>query len=144
MDNISTHISYDEAVRSSDAIKFKIDNTPTADILASMKVVANKCFEPIREHFGIPLMVTSFYRSDKLNKAIKGSKTSQHVKGQAIDFVAQFAYSPKNKEILEWAKDNLDYDQLINEYPDKNGNPCWVHISFNDKGVNRKQFFTVS
>lgn len=144
MIRVSKHISLDEAIKSPTANSLKIDNTPTPEILEAMRKVANNCFEPIREHFGIPLMVTSFYRCEKLNKAIKGAKNSQHLKGEAIDFVAQHTYSDKNLEILNWAKDNLNYDQLINEYPDAKGRPCWIHISFaKDVNNNRKQFLVV-
>jgi zinc D-Ala-D-Ala carboxypeptidase len=143
MNKISKHISLDEAILSPTGIRDKIDNTPTPEILEAMKKVANRCFEPIREHFGIPLTVNSFYRCEALNKAVKGAKNSQHLKGEAIDFCAQHAYSDKNLEILNWAKDNLDYDQLINEYPDAKGRPCWVHISYNKEGKNRKQFLVI-
>jgi hypothetical protein len=146
LENISKHITWSEFCLSSQtAIRLKIDNQPKdKSVIEAAKLVANKCFEPIREHFGIPLTISSFYRSEALNKAINGAKNSQHITGQAIDLYAGHTYSDKNLEILNWAKDNLDYDQLINEYPDSKGRPCWVHISYNSKGPNRKQFITIS
>lgn len=101
-----------------------------------MKLVAETCFEPIRNHFGIPLPVSSFFRCEALNKAIGGSKTSQHCKGEAIDMDADG--SPiTNKQIFDWAKANLKFDQLIWEYGTSE-NPAWVHISFSKHG-NRNQ-----
>jgi len=83
MINISEHISYSEATLSPTALRLKIDNTPDAETLERMKAVANACFEPLRKWYGKPIKVNSFYRCAALNKAVKGSKTSQHVKGEA-------------------------------------------------------------
>ncbi len=135
--NISEHITLLEATKSQTAIRLGIDNTPDAATIDRMKLVAETCFEPIRKHFGIPLKVSSFYRCKALNDAIKGSKTSQHMSGEAIDIDADGS-SITNKEIHDWAKANLKFDQLINEFPDVNGNPAWVHISFSKHG-NRNQ-----
>jgi len=86
--SISEHISYNEATFSATALRLKIDNTPDAETLERMKAVANACFEPLRKWYGKPIKVNSFYRCAALNKAVKGSKTSQHVKGEAIDITA--------------------------------------------------------
>lgn len=139
--NISKHITLLEATKSQTATRSKIDNTPNEVQLEAMRLVAEVCFEPIREHFGIPLVVSSFFRCEALNKAVGGSKTSQHCKGEAIDIDADGS-SVTNKQIFEWAKANLKFDQLINEYPDETGNPAWVHISFSKHG-NRNQVLTV-
>jgi len=132
---ISKHISYDEATISPTALRLGIDNTPPDNILEAMKVVSESCFEPIREWYGKPIKVNSFYRCPELNKAVKGSATSQHVKGEAIDITA--GSRDENKKIYEWAKANLIFDQLINEY-----NFSWVHISFK-KGNNRNQTLVI-
>lgn len=135
MKNISPHITYEEATRSQTAIRHKIDNTPDEDTLNRMEIVAKACFEPIREWYGRPLRVSSFYRCEELNKKIGGSKTSQHVKGEAIDI--DTGSREENEKIFNWAKLNLKYDQLINEY-----DFSWVHISFS-LGSNRNQSFEV-
>jgi hypothetical protein len=132
---ISKHISYDEATISPTALRLGIDNTPPDNILEAMKAVSESCFEPIREWYGKPIKVNSFYRCPELNKAVKGSATSQHVKGEAIDITA--GSRDENKKIYEWAKANLIFDQLINEY-----NFSWVHISFK-KGNNRNQTLVI-
>lgn len=135
MDRISKYISFTEATRSQIATRYRLANIPNEFQLANMKIVADACFEPIREWYGKPLTVSSFFRSDAVNKAVKGSKTSQHTQGKAIDIDA--GSKEENKKIFDWAKANLVFDQLINEYDYE-----WVHISF-DKGHNRNQSFEV-
>ena len=133
---ISKHITMAEATNSETAKKLGISNLPNDVELANMKLVAEKCFEPIREWYGKPLRINSFFRSAKLNSSIGGSSgTSQHCLGQAIDLSS--GNDAENKKIFLWAKDNLVYDQIIYEYGDDNG--CdWVHISYKPTG-NRKQ-----
>jgi len=135
MVNISKHISYKEATESPTQLRLGIDNTPSDEVLTNMKLVAEKCFEPLREWYNKPIAVNSFYRCDKLNKAVKGSKTSDHLKGCAIDIDA--GSIEENEKLFTWAKNNLEFDQLINEY-----NFAWVHISFRKEG-NRHQLLIV-
>lgn len=132
---ISEHISYRESTFSATAQRLGIDNTPGEWELINMKIVAEKCFEPARRWIGHPIRVNSFYRSPMLNSAVKGSKTSQHVKGEAIDMDA--GDRAENKKLFDWCKSNLVFDQLIWEYGDETG-PDWVHISFR-AGNNRNQ-----
>ena len=132
---ISKYVSYNEATKSQTAIRHGIKNEPNDEQLQNMKIVAIKCFDPIREFYGKPLRVSSFFRSLELNRKVGGAKNSQHLKGQAIDIDA--GSIQENKKIFEWAKDNLEYDQLINEY-----NFSWVHISYN-QGKNRKQIVVI-
>lgn len=138
---ISEHISFDEATISQTGERMKIDNTPTNEILANMQIVAAKCFEPIRSHFGIPLKVSSFYRCPALNAAIGGVPNSQHQYGEAIDIEAG---RDMNVEIFEWAKENLKFDQLLNEFPDAQGRPAWVHISYVSEEKNRQQAINIT
>lgn len=136
MNNISKHITFKEATFSATAQRLGIKNEPTLEYLKSMITVAEKCFEPLREWYGKPLRINSFYRGKDLNEAVKGSKTSQHCKGEAIDIDAGSV--TENKKIHDWIKNNLDFDQLINEY-----NYSWVHVSFTDKRPNRKQLVVI-
>ena len=133
---ISKHISLEEATLSPTALRLGIDNTPNEEVLVNMKLVAERCFEPIREWYGKPIKVNSFYRCDALNKAVKGSATSQHVQGKAIDIST--GTKAGNKLIYDWAKENLIFDQLINEY-----DYAWVHISYN-KNNNRNQTLIIT
>jgi hypothetical protein len=135
---ISKHISYAEAIKSQTAERKGIDNTPPDRIIENMKIVANRCFEPLRAKHGKPIGISSFYRSPELNKAIGGSTTSDHCKGCAIDIDADiFNNGITNKEIFDFLKDNVDFDQLISEYGTED-NPAWVHVSYRKEG-NRKQ-----
>ena len=133
---ISKHISIKEATFSATAKRLGIDNIPTPEHLACMKLVAEKCFEPLREWYGKPIKINSFYRGLKLNKAVKGSLSSQHCKGEAIDMDA--GSIEENKKLFEWCKANLDFDQLIWEYGGE-----WVHISYTEKKINRKQILSI-
>jgi len=129
---ISKHITVKEATQSATATRLKIDNTPSAEVLANMKLVAEKCFEPLREWYGKPITINSFYRSPALNKAVKGAKNSDHVKGMAIDLDA----GSDNKKLFDYIRENLDFDQVIAEFP-VNGILSWIHVSFKKDG-NRK------
>lgn len=138
MKPISKHISYSEATVSQTATRKGIDNTPNAEQIANMELLASKIFEPLRAKFGA-IRVSSFFRSEKLNKAIGGAKNSQHVKGEAIDLQATGKIS--NSEIFNFISKNLDFDQLIWEYGTSK-NPAWVHVSYS-KNKNRKQILRV-
>jgi len=135
--NISKHLSVKEVIKSNTATRFGIDNTPTAEHLTNLKYVANHIFEPLRTHFGIPIGISSGYRSDALNKAVNGSKSSQHCKGEALDIDADIFGKLANADIFNYIKDNLDFDQLIWEYGN-DINPDWVHVSYS-KERNRKK-----
>ena len=131
---LSKNLSLSEVIKSNTAIKNGIDNSPTLEHLNNLEILAEKIFQPIREHFGLPIGISSGYRSKALNKVIGGSKTSQHCSGQALDLDADIYGKVTNKEIFEFIRDNLDWDQLINEY-----NYSWVHVSYKNKKENRKQ-----
>jgi zinc D-Ala-D-Ala carboxypeptidase len=133
---ISKHLNLAEVTRSESAKRLGISNTPTPEHLDNFKVLAEKVFEPIREHFKVPIHISSGYRSKELNQAIKGSLTSQHCEGKAID-IDMDGSDISNSDVFKYIKDNLIFDQLIWEFGGDN-NPDWVHVSYND-GKNRKQ-----
>ena len=139
---ISKHISYKEATQSQTAVRKGINNEPDAYQLQNMQVLAEKVFEPLREHFGVPIAINSFFRSQKLNKAIGGVAGSQHTQGRAID-VDDTLGGVSNKQMFEWIKANLDFDQLIWEFGNDN-NPDWVHISYVSESENRKRVLKAS
>ena len=119
-----------EVTRSETAKRRKIDNAPTDEHIENLKILAANIFQPMRDHFGKAIYISSGYRSEALNKAIKGSKTSQHCKGEALDIDNDNANNGvTNRDIFEFIRDNLKFDQLINEFPVK-GNPSWVHVSY--------------
>ena len=134
---ISKHISYKEAVHSATAKRRGIENTPNQEQLDNMYKVADFIFEPLRMYVGGAIKITSFFRSQDLNKAIGGSTKSQHCKGQAIDIDDVFGYKT-NYEMFEYIRENLDFDQLIYEFG-TNDNPDWIHVSYVSKKENRNR-----
>jgi len=143
---LSEHLTLAEATKSQTATRLGIDNSPTIAHLESLRSVAKNIFEPIRNHFGVPIAVTSGYRSKALNDAIRGSRRSQHCHGQALDIDADVFGRITNGEIFHYIKSNLDFDQLIWEFGDEphdtNANPDWVHVSFVNDGFNRGEILT--
>jgi zinc D-Ala-D-Ala carboxypeptidase len=139
---ISKHISYKEATQSQTATRKGISNDPDAYQLQNMQLLAEKVFEPIREHFGVPIAINSFFRSQKLNKAIGGASGSQHTQGRAID-IDDTLGGVSNKQMFEYIKNHLDFDQLIWEFGDNN-NPAWVHVSYVSETENRRRVLKAS
>lgn len=134
---LSKNLSLKEVTKSNTATRRGIDNTPLSHHLNNLELIAVNIFQPIRDHFKTPIGVSSGYRSLELNKAIGGSKTSDHCKGLALDLDADLFGGVTNKQIFEFIRDNLEFKQLIWEYGDENG-PAWVHVSY-DKNNNKKQ-----
>jgi len=138
MERISEHISWGEGHVSETAERMGIDNTPDQATVKRMKLVAEKCFEPIRKHFNAPIRINSMYRCPELNGNIGGSsKTSQHMLGEAIDF-----YVEDRKTLFEWIRKNIEFDQLIWEYGN-DSQPAWIHISYTEQRPNRQQVLRV-
>ena len=132
---ISDHITYAEAIHSNTAKRRGIDNTPSEIQVLSMKLLADKIFEPLRKFVGGPIKVNSFFRSVALNEAIGGVASSQHCKGQAIDI--DDVYGKKsNAEMFTYIREILDFDQLIWEFG-TDMNPNWIHVSYVSKEDNR-------
>lgn len=139
MEAISKYISFAQATWSDTAIRRGIINLPGSRELRAMKLLAEKVHTPICEKLfgGASVPFTSFYRSPKLNRVIGGAKTSQHVMGEAIDLDAD-GTSVSNAVLFYWILRNLEFDQLIAEYP-KKGEPAWVHVSYTGKRTLRKE-----
>jgi len=133
MKRISKHISYKEAVGSNYAKQKGIKNKPNEEQVENMKLLAEEVFEPLREWVDAPIKVNSMFRSLELNTALKGSKTSSHMKGEAMDITSMGGKS--NLEMFHYIKDNLCFDQLIWEF---GAEPKWLHVSYN-KDNNRQQ-----
>jgi hypothetical protein len=127
--NLSAHFSIDELVRSDYAARHNIDNSPDAEVLSNLYMLAAG-LERVRDVIGHPIHVSSGYRCPKLNTAIGSKPSSQHLLGLAADFTCPGLGTPEDVvvAILE-RKQVIDYDQMILEYPGRGG---WVHISFSD------------
>jgi zinc D-Ala-D-Ala carboxypeptidase len=134
---LSKNLALAEVIRSETAKRKGISNMPTPEHIENFKKLAEKIFQPIREHFGVPILISSGYRSKELNTAIGGSLTSQHCQGEAID-IDMDGTSITNKQIFDFIKDNLDFDQMIWEFGTET-NPDWVHVSYESTGKQRKQ-----
>lgn len=118
-----------ELTKSEIASRLGLDNTPSQEVLNNLQFLAEKILQPVRDHYKVPVVINSGYRSPAVNEATKGSKTSQHMTGQAADFEIP---GIDNKKLAKWIKDNLVFDQIILEFY-KEGEPSsgWVHCSYN-------------
>ena len=133
---LTEHFKLEEMTVSPTAKKLGLSNTPTAEHIENMRYCCEKILEPVRAKFG-PVTINSSYRAPAVNKAVGGSKTSQHVNGQAIDFEVK---GVDNKAVADWVADNLEFDQVILEfYAAGDKNSGWVHASIKKEGGNRKQ-----
>ena len=115
---LSANFSLMEATKSQTALRKGIDNTPDAEQIACLKLVATHILQPVRDFFRTPFAPSSWYRSIALCEAIGSSARSQHARGQAVDFEVP---GVSNLNLAYWIDENLDYDQLILEY--------WMEIS---------------
>jgi zinc D-Ala-D-Ala carboxypeptidase len=146
-EKVSDNITFKEATKSSDAIRLGIPNLPNAVQLENMILVATKVFHPIREHFGVGIGISSFFRSPAVNAKVGGAKKSAHMDGEAMDidadiFEKQITVDGKlvdltNKMIFDYIVKNLTYDTIIWEFGNAN-EPAWVHVSYS-KTNNRKR-----
>jgi len=115
----------------------KLNNTPSETSKQNLIKLVDNLLDPIREAWGSSIKVNSGYRSLAVNTAVGGSKTSQHMTGQAADI--SVGSKTENKKLFEFIKSfGLPFDQLIDEYGYQ-----WIHISFAD-GKNRNQILHIS
>ena len=137
---LSKHFKLVEFTKSMTATRKGISNEPGSGDIKNLGDLCYEILEPVRAHFDKAITVTSGYRSEALCEAIGSKKTSQHAKGQAVDF--EIAGVP-NIKIAYWLQNNVDFDQLILEFynpDDPSGG--WVHVSYTESGSNRKQVLT--
>ena len=135
---LTQNFSLNELTKSHTAERKGIDNTPSTEHQENLKSLCEKILQPIRDHFGQVVSVSSGYRSPELCVAIGSSTKSQHASGCAADFEI---FGVSNKELADYINENLDYDQLILEYwkGEDEPNSGWVHCSYTN-GSNRKQY----
>ena len=135
---LSKNFALKELTKSQTAIRMGIQNAPNTEQLINLTVLAQQVLQPCRDKFGT-ISINSGLRVLELNRAIGSGDKSQHTKGEASDFEA---FSVSNREMAKWIKDNLDFDQLILEYPGPDPRDGWVHCSYKRDGSNRKQILT--
>jgi zinc D-Ala-D-Ala carboxypeptidase len=135
--NLSKSFTLNELTKSQEATRLGIDNTPGEEHIENLKILCEKILQPLRDYYGMPVSVSSGYRSVALCEAVGSSAKSQHTKGQAADFEI---FGVANKDVAEFIVQNLEYDQCILEFWNENDpNSGWVHCSYSENG-NRKQY----
>ena len=137
-DKLSPHFRLREFERSQIANRFDIDNTvQEKQIYNNLILLCENVLEPIRKHYGVPISPTSGYRCLELNRKLRSSDKSQHIKGQATDIELSIV---SNYELGVWIKDNLDYDTVLLEFFKKDvPSSGWIHVSYISKENNRKR-----
>ena len=133
---LSKNLTLAEVTKSATAKRKGISNEPTIEHLENLRALAENIFQPLRDYFGVPIAVSSGYRSAELNRIIGGSSTSQHCKGEALDFDVYGKVT--NAEVFGYLREHTDFDQLIWEFGDAD-DPDWVHCSYRRDGNNRGQ-----
>jgi len=133
---LSENFSLAELVKSQTATRKGINNEPGTAEIENLIHLAKNILQPVREHFGKPVIISSGYRSPELCEAIGSSAKSQHAKGEAADFEI---HGVDNKELAAWIAANCEFDQLILEFYDGvDPNSGWIHCS-SKTGSLRKQ-----
>ena len=131
------YFTINELTKSSTASRLHINNTPSQEVKDNLNKLIDNVLDPLRELYGKPIIVNSGYRCPKLNKAVGGARSSQHLIGQASDIRTVTNTKESNKQLFDIIRNSkLPFDQLINEY-DFN----WVHVSYGPR--NRRQVLTI-
>ena len=125
MVRLSKNFDSNEFTYSVTAHANKINNAPSIEILNNIKALCENVLQPLRDHLGCAVKITSGYRCKALNTKVGGHPNSQHLTGNAADFIVP---SKNLKEVFNYIKDNLVYDQLLYEYDSKGS--VWIHVSF--------------
>lgn len=117
---ISKNFSLEEFSRSDTAQRLKIDNAPASEQIINLCALVHHVLQPLRDHYGQPVKISSGYRCQALNKAVGGVTNSQHMRGQAADIKIQ-GVTPTH--IADYIANHLPYDQVILY-------PTFVHVSY--------------
>lgn len=132
-----THLTKDftlEELTSSDwAEAHNMSNIPTDDVVYNLTALSQDILQPARDLFGGSITVNSGYRCKQVNDGVGSKDNSQHMIGQAADITCS-----DNKKLYSLIKNNLPFDQLIDEK-----NLTWIHVSYKPHGGNRKQSFSI-
>ena len=125
------YFSISELTRSDIAKKYGIDNTPNEEVKKNLEKLVKNILDPLREHYGYPIHISSGYRCPELNKKVGGTRTSQHLSGRAVDVCMHDR--ALHRKIFNMIQElNLPFDQLIWE-----NSGAWVHVSY-DENRNRR------
>ena len=141
MEQFTKNFSYDELIASATAKRLGLDNTPTLEEKEKLRQLAEDILQPIRDAWKSPIVVTSGYRSEEVNKAVGGAKTSQHRLGEAADI--KVGGKERNRKLFNFiykliSKGDIKVGQLIDEY-----SYSWIHISLPRKGKENNQILHI-
>lgn len=141
MELFTKNFSYDELIASATAKRLGIDNTPTPEEKERLRQLAEDILQPIRDAWRAPIVVTSGFRSEEVNKAVGGVKTSQHRLGEAADI--KVGGKDKNKKLFNLiykliSTGKIKVGQLIDEY-----NYQWIHVSLPRKNKENNQILHI-
>ena len=124
---LSKNFTLSELTKSQTAVRKNIKNEPSTAHVENLIHLAETVLQPVRDHFGKPVAISSGYRSPELCEAIGSSSKSQHARGEAADFEIM---GVDNMQLAMWINKNTDFDQLILEfYEPGDPNSGWVHCS---------------
>lgn len=129
------YFTLQELTKSNTAIAKKLDNTPDEQAIKNLNTLVDNVLDPLRKLYGKPIIVTSGYRRPEVNRSVNGATSSQHALGEAVDI--SVGSKEENKKLFSLIKDNLPFDQLINEH-----DYSWVHVSYRE-GRLRKQILNI-
>jgi len=132
--NLTKNFTLEELTKSQIASRFNLDNTPSFSVKQNLKTLAEKILQHVRDHYNLPVVVSSGFRSLSVNRAVGGSTRSQHLTGEAADFSLP---SVDNYSVAKWIKENLNYDQLILEFY-SGGNSGWIHVGYSPRHLNQE------
>ena len=131
---LTKNFSLEEMYRSDTARRCGIDNKPqTEEVVENLRALCTEVLQPLRDHLGKPVVVSSGYRCKDLNRNVGGVENSQHLKGEAADIKVRDR--EELIDVMRYIMDETDFDQLIRE---KSGSTEWVHVSHKRNGNNRR------
>ena len=147
---LTNNFSLEEFERSDTAKRLGIDNHVPQFAVNRLRTLCEKVLQPVRDHFGVPIIITSGYRCPALNNAVGGAPSSQHMKGEAADFKIKVDNTKGVKlyDLYLWMVDNLSFDQLIWEVRPlrqaqrRRTKSKGIHVSYKNEKANRQQVFT--
>ncbi|MBW4653989.1 MAG: hypothetical protein KME20_13275 [Kaiparowitsia implicata GSE-PSE-MK54-09C] len=136
---LSKYFTLAEMTFSQTALRRGINNTPGPSEIKNLQVLCEEVLDPVREQFGKAITPNSGYRSEELNLAIGGARSSQHIargKAAACDFVVPGVSVPI---VCDWIHYNLTFDQLIEEFWNPKTGRGWVHVSYDPMRQRRQR-----
>ena len=134
---LTEHFKLGEFTKSITAERLGISNEPGYEQVLALRHLCREVLEPLRQHYGKPIRVTSGYRCQLLNQKVGGVGNSQHQYGEAADL--SIPSEAVARDWFQWLVKYTDFDQLLFEHSRRLGN-CWLHISCRwDSSKNRHQ-----